>query len=309
MLPTPHPYQGENDLTRMLSLLQAGRAARITSYYPHIGDLQWTLYYPPLGTTGWQHIYLWEDPAANNRLLGWALLDSNGDTCEVYYQPELYGSALAEAMYTWAEEALIPIVRANGQKQIGVFWVIPEDSFHTHWLEARGYRVTNEDAALACSLAEPIPDFRVPEGFQIRTCKGLEEVEARARAQYGAFGNTAPFEQYVERFTHFMQSAGYTSATDVVAAAPDGSIAAFCITWIDLLNRVGLFEPVGTHPDFQHQGLGKAVMLEALRRLLRQGMQQAIVCTAHHNTPALHLYASVGFQPYSVFRWYAKNLD
>jgi ribosomal protein S18 acetylase RimI-like enzyme len=82
----------------------------------------------------------------------------------------------------------------------------------------------------------------------------------------------------------------------VVAAAPDGQIGAFCIAWPDSVNRVGLFEPVGTHPDFQRKGLGKAVMHEALRRLQACGMRQAIVSTSLDNLPAIKLYEAVGFQ-------------
>lgn len=292
----------------MLALLQAGRAAGIETYYPHVGDLQWWLYYPPLGCTWWQSIYLWEDPGACDGLLGWALLDRRGETFDVYYRPELHGTAQAAAMLAWAEDAAVGLARAAGREETGMFWVVPEDVFRTGWLEERGYRLTTYDFALARSLDEPIAAVCLPEGFAVRSCRGLQEVEARARAQYGAFGSSAHFEDYVGRFASFMQSPAYATATDLVAAAPDGRIAAFCITWTDEANRVGLFEPVGTHPDFQRKGLGRAVLLEALRRLREKGIQRAIVCTSHENDPALKLYASVGFQRYSEFRFYARDL-
>jgi mycothiol synthase len=304
----PRRYRDAGDLARMLALLQAGRAARSGTYYVHTGDLQWWLYYPPLGTACWEHIYLWEDPAQGQHLQGWALLDPNGDSFDVYFQPELRGTALAEGMLAWAENALIPLARAAGRKQAGMFWVTPEDGFRSLWLKERGYHVTYQDTALARPLAAPIQDIRIPHGFVVRTCLGLQEVEARARAQHNAFGSSAPFEAYVQRFTGFMQSPVYSPAADVVAAAPDGRIAAFCIIWTDEVNRVGLFEPVGTDPEFQRQGLGKAVMLEALRRLQAQGMHQAIVCTSENNIAALQLYASVGFQPYNTFQFYAREL-
>jgi ribosomal protein S18 acetylase RimI-like enzyme len=85
-------------------------------------------------------------------------------------------------------------------------------------------------------------------------------------------------------------------------------VGAFCIAWPDAVNQVGLFEPVGTHPDFQRQGLGKAVMLETLRRLQRAGMRQAIVSTGADNTPAIHLYASAGFRIVNRLMTYKKLL-
>jgi ribosomal protein S18 acetylase RimI-like enzyme len=142
----------------------------------------------------------------------------------------------------------------------------------------------------------------------VRSSRGLAEVEARARAQYGAFSSSLPFDQYVERFARLMQSPVYSLENDVVAAAQDGRIAAFCITWIDEVNRVGLFEPVGTHPDFQRKGLGRAVMLEALRRLRDAGMEKAIVCTSEHNLAAIKLYENIGFERYDTFQFFCREL-
>ena len=93
-----------------------------------------------------------------------------------------------------------------------------------------------------------------------------------------------------------MQSPVYDPDCDVVAVSPDGQIGAFCILWPDPVTGVGLFEPVGTHPDYQRKGLGKAVMREALERLRQRGMAQAILTTPQDNLPAVQLYQSVGFR-------------
>jgi ribosomal protein S18 acetylase RimI-like enzyme len=43
-------------------------------------------------------------------------------------------------------------------------------------------------------------------------------------------------------------------------------IAAFCSVWLDLENNVAEFEPVGTLPQFQEQGLAAALMTDACNR-------------------------------------------
>lgn len=313
MLVEPRCYQGSGaagdlDLARMEALLQAGQAASIPAYYVHPGDLKWWLYYPPVGSSWWQHIFLWDDPEDASRLLGWALIDPSGETFDIFYQPELHATATAQAMLAWGERAAMQNARSAGRDQVGIFWVLPRDTFRTGWLEDRGYTISYQSAALTRSLADPIPTSPLPDGYEVRACRGLDEVESRARAQHGAFSSKIPFEPYVQRFTRFMQSPVYDPQSDIVAAAPDGSIAAFAITWIDTVNRVGLFEPVGTHPDHQRKGLGRAVLFEALSRLQARGMTQAIVSTGEQNTPALELYRAAGFEQYSAFRFYAKDL-
>ena len=76
---------------------------------------------------------------------------------------------------------------------------------------------------------------------------------------------------------------------------------AYTLAWLDEKNRVGQFEPVGTHADHQRRGLGRAVNLFALHRLRTEGATLALVeCRgdAAYPVPA-KLYESVGFREVS----------
>ncbi len=44
-----------------------------------------------------------------------------------------------------------------------------------------------------------------------------------------------------------------------MAKTANGVLAALAVTWYDDVNRTGLLEAVGTHPDHQQRGLGRAV--------------------------------------------------
>lgn len=111
------------------------------------------------------------------------------------------------------------------------------------------------------------------------------------------------------KFTENLCSPVYRPEMDLVAIAPEGRVAAFCIAWLDFTNRVGLFEPVGVHPDFRLMGLGKAVLAEGLRRMMAYGMQSAIVCAEADNTAAQRLYQAAGFQVEQHLLTYVKSLD
>lgn len=64
------------------------------------------------------------------------------------------------------------------------------------------------------------------------------------------------------------------------------------------MTRSVVFEPVGTHPDHQKRGLGKAVMAEGLRRAARLG---ATLATVGSYSPAAHaLYSAMGFTEYDL---------
>ncbi len=96
----PRRYRDEQDFAAMHHLLIAGKKAGNGTYYIHPGDLSWWLYYPPMDGDLWNQIYLWDDPAQPGKLLGWALLTPGWVAVDVYIQPGLRRSNLAEEMYT-----------------------------------------------------------------------------------------------------------------------------------------------------------------------------------------------------------------
>ena len=269
----PRPYQGGHDLEAMQNLLIAGWQANNGTYYIHTGDLNWWLYYPPLEGDFWDYIYLWDDPDQPGQLLGWALRSPDWVGIDVYIQPNLCGSPLAREMYLWTEEKAVQIAHEHGKSTVYALWILHDDGVLDNHFRQQGFRLARGYTHLTRNLDMALLPAQVKGEFQVRACKGEPEVASRARAQYGAFGSEAPFERYMERFRKFMRSTVYCHNLDIVAIAPDGQVGAFCIVWMDSVNQVGLFEPVGTHPDYQRKGLGKAVMQEGLRRMQAGGMK------------------------------------
>ena len=106
----------------------------------------------------------------------------------------------------------------------------------------------------------------------------------------------------------FIGSAVYDGERYLFVRAPDGRGASACTIWFDEVNAVGLFEPVATHPDFQGQGLGKAVMAEGLRRMQAAGMRRAVLGFDPTNAAALALYTAMGFRASGYFVGYRKAL-
>ena len=94
-------------------------------------------------------------------------------------------------------------------------------------------------------------------------------------------------DAHAARYLGFMRSVAYVPDHDLVAAAPDGRVAAFTVYWPDTELSLAQFEPVGTDPDFQRLGLGRAVLLDALRRLEHSGIAHARVMTNGDNHAAI----------------------
>ncbi|MFW5873500.1 MAG: GNAT family N-acetyltransferase [Bacillota bacterium] len=83
-----------------------------------------------------------------------------------------------------------------------------------------------------------------------------------------------------------------------VVESEDGSWAASCIIWYDQELKIGMFEPVGTHPDYLRKGLGRAVILEGLRRLKALGSERAYV--EAYGDKRYAFYKSAGFESFDI---------
>jgi ribosomal protein S18 acetylase RimI-like enzyme len=276
----------------------------------HCGDLSWWLYYTEVEANPWQYIYLWEGEGSQPPLLGWTLLSPKWRTFDVFVHPTLIGAPEAGDMIDWAAARIAGIVRQAGGRDIRTMWVAEGDAERIAHLGRSGF-TNSEDSMLQYRqrLEQRIGSPQLPSGYYVRRLAGESEASLRASASHAAFGSDMPMKRYLERYKVFMRSPVYRPEMDLVAIAPDGSVAAFCIAWLDFTNRVGLFEPVGTHPDYRRMGLGKSVLAEGMRRMMAYGMQSVIVCAEEDNPAAQRLYQSAGFEVEQRLLKYAKLLE
>jgi mycothiol synthase len=104
-----------------------------------------------------------------------------------------------------------------------------------------------------------------------------------------------------------MQLPGYHRELDVVTVTPDGVIAAYVNGWIDPVNQIGDFGPVGALSAYRRQGLTRAALIESLHRMKAHGMNRVCISTGISNTPARQLYESIGFTVVNQYLDYVKE--
>jgi mycothiol synthase len=82
-------------------------------------------------------------------------------------------------------------------------------------------------------------------------------------------------------------------------ALKDGAIIGCCWTKIhhDLVNQepVGELYVVGVHPDYAHQGIGRALSITAINHLVATGIKESMLYVDADNEKGLALYASLGY--------------
>src|SRR5262245_27741130 len=161
-------------------------------------------------------------------------------------------------------------------------------------------------------LRKSLPIPRLPEGYRVRAVRE-DEAEARAAAHRAAWRPKRIGKMFVppvdlgdaesgmttESYRAVMKAWPYRYDLDQVVEAPDGTLAAFALGWLDKVNQVGELEPVGTDPRYAQRGLGSAVSLACLHALRAAGATQAVVYPRGDDAypVARKLYFRLGFQP------------
>lgn len=293
-----HDYSGPSDL---LAMQRAVQRTWTPEQRWHLGDLAWEREAIPFEEPNWRTA-LWTDNAGAVVAWGWATLP---DHLDLYVDPaysELVGKVLA-----WFES-----VARDAERTVTV---LQTERHLVAALEQATYApVAAAPFFLHClidldeSLATPQP----PEGYRIRAVRE-DEAEARAAAHRAAWRprrigemfdppidlGDAESDMTTERYRAVMNAWPYRHDLDWAVEAPDGTLVAFALGWLDEVNGVGELEPVGTDPRHARRGLGSAVSLACLYALRNAGATRAVVYPRGDNAypVARHLYLGIGFRP------------
>jgi ribosomal protein S18 acetylase RimI-like enzyme len=190
-------------------------------------------------------------------------------------------------------------------------------------LDREGYREVaggpfDVDMRLAVAAADPP---RPPDGYLVRSADaaddllGVHQLAWRPADLPFAPGCAPEFDP--EAASPMTASAlaavqatwPYRLDLHVVAEAPDGSLAASCIAWLDPATGVAAIEPLGVRPEHRRRGLAGALCLHAARLVADAGGNELVI---HPRGDAAYpaarsAYGRCGFTQVDRTRIYARS--
>ena len=305
---TMHKYRGEDDYWRIREFLRQvfvlnGR--RELSW--HVAQLDYWRWH--LVRNCWEgggvgdFTYLWETPEGQ---IAAVMNPEDKREAHLHMHPGLRTAELEGEMLDVAEKRL-SLSDPSKERKLRV-WADARDDLRQDILIRRGYvKGDYPGHQRRRLLSAPILDAPAPEGYTLRALGDVQELPARSWASWRAFHPDSPDEDYLgwDWYQNVQYAPLYRRDLDVMAVAPNGDVASFCTVWYDDVTRSAYFEPVGTAPEHQRRGLGKAVMCQGLRRLKQMGATLAFVSS--YEPPAHALYASVGFTEYDLSEPWIKE--
>jgi mycothiol synthase len=296
---TSRPYAGAADFARLQAFLAQAQGSVHQTHYLHTGDLTWQLFHMLADFDPAQIVRVWEHE--QRELIGFVLLHPRFGGFDLQLDPAWRDQLLERQMLRWAETQL---QQRWPREHSGMSTLVNQrDAQMQGLLTNSGFAPSGDWLYMRRSLADPLPVVEPPPGWSVRNLRSIDEAAARATVLGLAF-EAPPF---VDWYQKLMRSPGYDMDLDLVAVAPDGHFGAFAHVWVDPVNKIGQFEPVGTAPNDRRLGLAQAVLSEGLRRMQARGMQTAIVIVEAAEQAAWRLYASVGFEMAWQLDWYQQK--
>jgi GNAT superfamily N-acetyltransferase len=298
---------GPDDVRLMQGLAQEVTARRpdLVNTDASVGQLAWVWGMGRRGADDHWRRRLWYDGTG---LVGWGWADlphrgvrSDGQSYRVDHaylawqvrpdRPE----ALDEILDWFDDQA------GSAERKTGVRTA---DSDARRRLAAHGYRPDQNETAASGSWTQAnarelgeLEEPALPDGFRFRTAAEVT-AEAAWQAHVDAWH---PSTLTLDGLIGAQLTWPYRHDLHVLAEAPDGTLAATAIIWLDERNQTAEFEPVGTHQAYQRQGIGAALLRHGMRRARDAGATSMTVSCLGADThqAAKGLYCSLGFREYT----------
>lgn len=276
------------DLPVLLRLVADARASGHPHACLHPGGLQWLL-----RKVGQPDFQVWSSPDG-------LVVDDRG------YVMVLAASTSVDAHLHLLERAAEDRRRRGGTAIETLVW--DHDAELLAAVRSLGYAPSGDHEAeyeLIHTIGGETAAPTLPDGFEMRWLEpGMDD--AYVELHRAAWSTVAPSKYDATAHAAVVSMPQFDRTLVPVVAAPDGTLAAYCIAWFDPVTRTSEIEPLGTRPEYRRLGLARAVSLEAVRRSAERRAESVLVWGVGDHRTAL--YESAGFRGGRVLREYARRL-
>ncbi|MFO7695888.1 MAG: GNAT family N-acetyltransferase [Anaerolineae bacterium] len=237
--------------------------------------------HPQLDGASLGRIGIWED---TGEIVAVANYESTLGEAFFQFHPAYRG--LREEMLAYAEEHLADTAD-DLRRRLRVYvndWDLP----FLELLRARGYVRDPENARPMSQfvIPQPFPVVALPAGYRLTSLAEERDWAGVHRALWRGFNHTGEppaGEEELESRRRMFETATARLELKIAAVAPPvpgltaSDFVAFAGTFYEPTGRYGYVEPVATDPDYRRLGLGKAAVLEGVRRCAALGATVAYV--------------------------------
>lgn len=289
--------------------------------YPRISDFLIT-HYQPGNTDGnwiepaWEYMHF--HPALDGQHMDrFGIWEENGEivaAChyewhlgEAFFQFHSTYHHLRADMLNYAEEHMTGISRKDGHKYLWAY-VNDNDPEFLALVQERGYQMVKEETRPMYQFAipDPFPTITLPEGFHLTNLAEMCDWTKVHQVLWRGFdhGDDVPMnEEEFESRRAMIDTPKARRDLKIAVVAPNGEFASFCGMFYEPTGRFGYVEPVATDPRYRRLGLGKAAVLEGIRRC---GALGATVAYVGSDQP---FYQSIGFTKVHNSECWVKCFD
>jgi GNAT superfamily N-acetyltransferase len=234
--------------------------------------------------------------------------------------PDWRGHGIRRAMLHWIEARLRHIAADHPVDQPKTLTTFAPDKAHSMiaLLESEGYQPVRYFFKMLRSLDEPLPDFAMPAGLEMRPVlpehhRAIWEASEEAFRDHWGYSPASEehYQEWLEDpviFTPELWQIAWDVEKDQVA----GQVRTFID---DLENeksnrRRGYTEFISVRRPYRRRGLARALIAESLRLLKARGMiESALTVDTQNLSGALRLYEACGFKVDSRSASYHKPLE
>jgi ribosomal protein S18 acetylase RimI-like enzyme len=257
----------------------------------------------------YMHFHPLLDPAILPKIGLW---EQDGELAAVVHPEWRFGEAffqfhpgfeyLRTEMLEYAEASLAGISKQDGRRFL-MAYVNEYDLEFLALVEGRGYVLKSEETRpmYRFDIPNPFPAISLPLGFRLTSLAEEPDWAKLHRVLWRGFdnGDDVPMneEEYESRRKMF-DTPKARRDLKIAAVAPNGDFAAFSGNFYEPHGRFGYVEPVATDPAYRRMGLGKAAVLEGIRRCGELGARVAYVGSDQQ------FYQAIGFRKvYNSLCW------
>lgn len=192
----------------------------------------------------------------------------------------------------------------------GQFYIVisDRDIYFQDIAASLGFIATDEKESDAIFYVDKTSlDYKLPEGFHITTMKDTLDFYQYNRVLWKGFNHELDgqgelvYNKEVEQETYEeMVRSNVDLNLKVAVVDSDGNFVSYCGMWYEPKAGFAIIEPVATDPAYRKLGLGKAAVLEGIKRASLLGAKKAIVGSKQQ------FYYSIGLRPLATSTYWKK---